>query len=293
LGFSFSAAKICLILVRIFVSDRLTGIMKDSTHILAILLAGEEHPQLREEADFQAASDAVAASSELQKKFAESKAFLDAHHVLIQIEGLPEECRARIAQMLKTEMAKNPQGKIIATNPWALSKYFAWAAALVFLLAGIAMISSNIMRQQDQAGQEIADAELTPEAAFLQFVGTMAGQGRAPLQHRNSQSTQLVYWLGEQGAPSFSAPQPLMAKATMGCAYLEGPDGKISLICFDTDSGVIHLFVTPSKTLQLEGRSSPKAMILNDRNALKWHDEKNAYLLIGHEENQQLPEVFL
>jgi len=114
-----------------------------------------------------------------------------------------------------------------------------------------------------------------------------------PLQHRDSQSNQLVSWLGEQGAPSFVAPKPLMEKETMGCAYLEGPDGKVSLICFDTDKGVVHLFVTPSETLLLQGRSDPRSMILKGRNALKWHDEENAYLLIGHEEDQELPEVFL
>jgi hypothetical protein len=114
-----------------------------------------------------------------------------------------------------------------------------------------------------------------------------------PLEHRNSQSAQLVSWLGEKGAPSFVAPKPLMEKATMGCAYLQGPDGKISLICFDTDNGVVHLFVTPSETLLLEGRSAPESMILNNRNAVKWHDEENAYLLMGHDEDQELPAVFL
>lgn len=267
--------------------------MNDTTHILAILLAAEEHPHLREEPNFQEASDAVSASPDLQIKFAESKAFLQAHPVLTQIEGLPEESRARIEDVLKAEMAKNPQGKVIFMNPWGVRKHFAWAAALVLLLAGMAMISSTIIRQQDQRGQLLADAELPPAEAFYQFVGNMAGRNRMPLQHRNSQSNQLVSWLGEQGAPSFVAPKPLLEKETMGCAYLEGPDGKISLICFDTDKGVVHLFITPSETLLLEGRSDPRSMILNGRNALKWHDEENAYLLIGHEENQELPEVFL
>lgn len=264
--------------------------MNDSTYILAWLLASEEHPHLQETPEYQAALKAVRASDDLQARLEESKRFLTSYPVLTRIEGLPAESRARIEEAIKTQMKKLPEGKIVALSPWSVRKHFAWAAILVLLLAGMSVMSSYIIQQQDHDTQ-IARS-VPPLDAFRQFTGQLA-ERRMPLQVRDTDNTRLVSWLNEQGAGSFVTPQGLIDKETMGCAYLDGPDGKIALICFKTENGVVHLFVTSSESLDLVGRSPKKPLMVNGRQAMEWHDEANAYLLLSHDKDQALPEVFL
>jgi hypothetical protein len=269
---------------------RLRNIMKDSTHILAWLLAAEEHPHLQETPEYQAAFRALQASDDLQARFEESKLFLARHPVLTRIEGLPAESRARIEAVLKTRMKKLPEGKLVTLNPWSVRKHFAWAAILVLLLAGMSVMSSYIIQHQDH-DTRIA-RHVPPQEAFYQFIGQLA-ERRMPLQVRDNDNTRLVSWLNEQGADAFVTPPGLSGKETMGCAYLDGPDGKIALICFKTENGIVHLFVTSSESLDLVGRSPGKPLLVNGRHAMEWHDEANAYLLLTHDKDQALPEVFL
>lgn len=250
---------------------------------------------MREETEYKEAARLLAESNDLQAEFAEIKAFIADHPVLTCLEGLPDESRDRIESVLRAEMNKNSTEKLPQLTPWEVRKQFAWAAILVFLLGAMAVISSFIIRQQEELDYQeyLAEAGQPPADKFYQFAGDMAGRGRMPLENRDSDSRQLVGWLADRGAEPFSAPLTLMEKETMGCAYIDGPHGKISLLCFDTEKGTVHLFVTSSKDLQLDGVSAPKATVVNDRNALKWHDEENAYFLIHHEKDRDLPEVFL
>ena len=267
--------------------------MKDPIEILAHLLAAEEHPHLREEEAFQQAEQALKSSPDLQAKFAESKAFVNAHPVLVEVKGLPVDSRERIEAVLRKALKALPEGKVVSLSPWTVRKNFAWAAILALLLAGMSVISSTIIHQQDRKEKSVTEARKYPPAdAFYDYAGQLA-EGRMPLQHRQNGSTHLISWLEDQGASSFQPPSALLQKETMGCAYLDGPNGKVSLICFNTDTGTVHLFVTSAQSLHLEGKTTPQRSMVNERQALKWHDEENAYLLMSHDKDQDLPEVFL
>lgn len=270
--------------------ERLTHKMKDTNHMLAWLLSAEEHPHLKDEAAYQEALSALEASPEMQTRLDESRAFLAAHPVLTQIEGLPTESRLRIEQALNAALKKMPEGKIITLSPWGVRKNFAWAAMLALLLAGMSVVSSHILQEKESREQLVRN--LPPLEAFRHFSGQLI-EGRLPLRVRDTDNTRLVSWLGEQGADSFEMPTGLTDRETMGCAYLDGPTGKISFICFKVDSGMVHLFITAAEDLKLKGRSDPQALQVNGRQAMEWHDEVNAYLLLNHEKDQQLPEVFL
>ncbi len=267
--------------------------MKDDIEIIAKLLSAEEHPHLRDEPDFAEAEKILSASPELQSKYAESKTFYKAHPVLTHIEGMPADCRERIEQVLRKAQEKKPEGKMVELTPWGIRKNFAWAAVLALLLAGMSVLSTNIIDQKNRKEARLAAIQdESPSDAFYHYAGELA-DGRLPLQYRENGSTQLVSWLEGQGAQPFSAPPKLLGEDTMGCAYLDGPNGKVSVICFNSDEGTVHLFVTTSASVKLKGVASPEKALVNERKAIKWHDEENAYLLIAHDKEQNLPEVFL
>lgn len=265
--------------------------MKDPIEILACLLAAEEHPHLRENADFPAAEKALQESPELRARLEESKTFFAAHPVLTRIGGLPAESRNRIEETLRQEMRA---GKQTVPGPWGIRKNFAWAAMLALLLAGMSVISSNIIEKQNRLEKaRLAEIRnLNPREAFHRFAGKLVDR-RLPLQYRENSNTQLVSWLENHGAEPFRTPAGLVNKDTMGCAYLDGPNGKVSLICFKTEKGTVHLFVTSVENLDLKVETPPRKALVNDRQALEWNDRQNAYLLITHDKGQELPEVFL
>lgn len=266
--------------------------MNDLHNLLAHLLVAEEHPHLREEPAFVEARIALEASEELQAKFSDYKAFVARHPTLVDVGGMPTETRERIAKVIAQHAPASTKGKRIELSPWEVRKQFAWAAILVLLLAGMSVISSNIIQQKDQQERRMALNSMPPQDAFREYVGRMV-QSRLPLQHRDAQSTQLVSWLREQGAVHYEPPTSLLELKGLGCGVMEGPAGKVSVICFDTEQGVAHLFVTCAKSLTLDKSSPPKRLKLHHREALQWNDEENAYLFIAHDPEQPLPEIFL
>ncbi len=266
--------------------------MNDLHNLLAHLLVAEEHPHLQEEPAFVEARNALEASEELQAAFFEYKEFLEQYPVLVELGEMPAETRERIAKVISQQASPFTTGKRIQLSPWEVRKQFAWAAILVLLLAGMSLISTQIIQQQEHQTRQVALNTMPPQDAFREYVGQMVQKGM-PLQHRNSQSTQLVSWLQEQGAGHYEPPTSLMEMKGIGCGMMDGPAGTISVICFDTEQGVAHLFVTCAKSLTLEASSPPKRLKLYHREALQWNDDSNAYLFIAHEPEQPLPEIFL
>ncbi|MGA0333401.1 MAG: hypothetical protein ACO3NW_05550, partial [Kiritimatiellia bacterium] len=191
--------------------------MKDPNDILAHLLAAEDHPHLKEESVYIEAEAALEADPALRQRFVESKAFFQQHPVITRLEGLPQESRERLEQVLRTELRKMPEGKVVTLSPWGIRKNFAWAAVLALLLAGMSVISSQVIRQQDRREKRLAAArEYPPQQLFYQYAAQLA-EGRMPLQHRENGSTRLISWLENQGAGAISAPSSLLEKETMGC----------------------------------------------------------------------------
>jgi|GEM_PF-1338791 len=267
--------------------------MKDHIDTLALLLAAEQHPHLKDQPEYREAKQKLEESASLQADFADSKAFFEVHPVLVGVDRMPTDTRARIESALRREMGEDSdRSKRPELTPWTIRTQFAWAAVLVLLLAGMAVLSTSIINQQERRQRRIARSTLPPLQAFQSFVADTVQQ-RIPLQERDPDASQLIAWLREQGASPLNVPADLANNETLGCAYFDGPHGKISLLCFGADEQVVHLFITPSRTLNLSAARSPRAFELRNRAAVQWNDTENAYLLIAHNPNTPLPERFL
>lgn len=267
----------------------------DHYDILALLLAAEEHPHLKDKPEFREARERLEASASLQAELAECRAFFQSHPALVRIAGMPDDTRERIGEALRRGMGNAPattQQLRDELSPWTVRTQFAWAAVLVLLLAGMAVMSSSIIQQAEKQEHRQIRQTMAPRDAFHSYALEMTNH-RLPLQERDPDSRHLVNWLHNQGAEGIDVPARLAERESLGCAYLEGPHGKVSLICFGTETGIVHLFVAPSRQLELREARPPKRFVLDQREALRWNDAQNAYLMLPHKPGQALPDLDL
>ena len=205
---------------------------------------------------------------------------------------MPADVRDRIARALQeARLERKPAGRVL-TGPWQIRRHFAWAAVLVLLLAGMAVMSSRILLERDLRERELALRNLPPEDAFRSVIGRMV-ERRVPLQERSREATQLVSWLGDQGVDHIRTPEALLEIPAIGCSHFDGPNGKIGVVCFDADGDVVHLFIACARSMGIEESSPPREFSLHGRPALQWNDQENVYLMIPHDLDTDLPEVFL
>jgi hypothetical protein len=266
--------------------------MNSDHDILAQCLAAQDHPHLADEPEFLQAKAALDASPELQDQLQEARRFLEAHPVLVDTTGMPADVRERISRTLREQAgASTPAGKQIL-GPWQIRRQFAWAASLVLLLAGMAVLSSSLMDRQYERNRQIALQLMRPQDAFRSEIGHLVNR-RLNLQERSDSATQLVSWLGERGMENIHAPTALMENPTLGCAQFDAPFGKIGVVCFDVNGEVVHLFVACARAMGLKEVRSPEKFNLQGREAMQWSDQENLYLLIPHEADAALPEIFL
>jgi hypothetical protein len=266
--------------------------MKDLYDILAVLLAADEHPHMKDEPAYQEAKAKLDASDEVQTAYEEARMFFEKHPVLVGIGPMPVDVRKRIGKTLeKHASVVSPRVKM-NLSPWTIRTQFAWAAALVLLLAGMAVVSSRVANRQVRQKQMMAYQAQPPADAFRSFAGSLVS-ATLPLQEMDTDTTQLVSWLESRGSPPLQIPNALAGKEGIGCAYLDGPDGKISLVCLKVENQILHLFITDAASLELSGSTPPRQLLIHDRKALQWNDAQNAFLLMTHEPGEELPEMFL
>jgi hypothetical protein len=259
---------------------------------VAVLLAADDYPHLREEAEYQQAKAQLDASPELQRAYEEARSFHSHHPALVGIGPMPNDVRERILVALEKNAPLLDTPVHISLSPWTIRTQFAWAALLVLLLAAMAMLSSSVSsRQQKQRQQMVYNAQ-PPADAFRSFAGNLLSSS-VPLQQMNTDTTQLVSWLADQNKEPIPLPPSLRNTEGIGCAYLDGPNGKISLVCLKVEGQILHLFITDSASLQLANARDPQPMRISGRNAIQWHDPEHAYLLLTHEPGDNLPEMFL
>jgi len=264
----------------------------DACNLIARLLAADNHPQLKEEPAYIEAKEKVEASEELTKLYEENKRFFERHPVLVDVEGLPDDARKRIEAALKKPVRTYAKTQSPIPGPWEVRRQFAWAAVLVLLLAGMSVISSHIIQRENQTRQTLAQAGLAPADAFRQFVGHYV-ENPQPHSHVSDDTIQLVSWLNDHGAGVRPPPESLMRLDGRGCGIMEGPKGRVSVICFDSETGKVHLFMACAKSLSLDKQPEPEQIQLHNREAMQWNDGENVYLLISSETGQPLPEIFL
>lgn len=266
--------------------------MKDPNNILAHLLAAEEHPPLKEAPEFQKAQAALDADPALQSAFEEAKQFHEQHPVLIRTDKMPADVRRRIERALEKSSPLSATQLTMELSPWTVHTQFAWAALLVLLLAGMAVLSSIVLDQQRAQDQFIAYTNQPPQDAFRSYIGQTV-ENLPVLDMRTKDTTKMVSWLHEHGSATASAPEVLMNEKGIGCANLTGPHGNVSLLCFRVDGDIVHLFITENESIDVTEVQPAVKMKLQQREAMQWNDEAHTYLLITHDERQALPEVFL
>jgi hypothetical protein len=267
--------------------------MNDSEDILARLLAADEHPLLREEPDVQEAQRLLDADTDLQAQLEEARSFFAKHPALVRIGDMPLDTRKRIEKALEKHSSMISNKATIELSPWTIRTQFAWAAMLVLLLAGMAVLSSTIANRQQNTRQQITYQSQPPADAFRSFAGNLVSD-TLPLQKFDEDTTVLVNWLKQNSRATLAVPEKIVStRKGIGCATLNGPNGKVSLLCFKIDNQLVHLFITESGNLNLNTPTQPQSMLINHRQAMQWNDAENAYLLISHEPDESLPEVFL
>jgi hypothetical protein len=261
--------------------------MNDPLDTLARLLAAEDHPHLADDPEVAASRRDLEASPELQAALDEARAFSLRHPRLIDLGGMPPDTRARISAVLREHCP--PQKKVVPLHPWSVRRQFAWAAALVLLLAGMSVISSKIIQNQEGPAPIIASS---PVDVFHAFVAQNIRNGTLP-QHQGAEMNQLVSWVQAQGSGTFSLPPSLLNTSGIGCSKLRGPGGDVFLLCFKTDTQTLHLFSTCAKRLEMPPSARPSRFRIEGRETREWSDGNNVYLLITHDPGTTMPEMML
>jgi len=257
--------------------------MNEPNDILAWLLAAEEHPHLRQEVEYLHAEEALHASPELRRALEEARIFAQKHPRLLGFGTMPGDVRLRIAYRLKEAVRENSPPVL---HPWSVRRQFAWAALLVLFLGGMSLLSTTWL-EMNHASEQIAERKtaIPPPRRmddFYHFVSQVTREA-PPIQHEGTQMVQLVSWLGEQDGITPDMGTFLRDLKGMGCAVLEGPHGKVSMLCVDMQGNRYNLFIGCAKSLRREPASARRFQLEN-REVLEWVDEHNAFLLI--------PEIF-
>lgn len=267
--------------------------MNDRLDILAWLLAAEEHPQLKQEVKYLHAEEALHASEDLQMAFEEAKAFSEKHPRLIGFDALPGDARLRIAYHLKQAQK---EARPVVLHPWSVRRQFAWAAVLVLFLGGLSMLSTTLVEKAYPPpppvvarGPEAPPARRMDE--FYRFVSHVVQEG-APIQHQGHQIPELVDWLRQNDGFGPELPQALLAQRGMGCSVIQGPHGKVSLVCVDVNGQRMNLFIGCARSLRREP-AEPRRIVLENREVLEWVDEYNTYILVNEDPNGSMPEFLL
>lgn len=256
--------------------------------MLARLLAADEHPHLAEEVGFAECARALEESPGLRAALAEEREHVAKYPRLIGLGGMPEDVRKRIEGALRAEYAR--MGREVPLHPWSVRRQFAWAAALVCLLAGMSLISTRIIQSQQPPLPYIARR---PVDLFHAFVAEAARSGVA-LQRESEDTAQLVGWLAEQGGGGGAFPEGLLQRTGIGCARIQGPAGAVDILCYRQDGRILHLFAGCAKYLQMPATPQPVKLRIEGRQAVEWSDGSNVFLLITHEPGEELPtDVFL
>lgn len=265
--------------------------MKATHDILAVLLAADDYPPLLEEETYREAKARLDASPDLRKEYEEARTFNQRHPALVDVGDMPDATRERIAKELERHSSLLSRGVHVDLSPWTVRAQFAWAAVLVLLLAGMAVLTSQLANRHAGQRRMAQYRNQPPEDAFRSFVGQVA---QSPsLQKFDSNNRELVSWLETQTSSSLNVPEKFRDQEGIGCAYLNGPNGTVSLLCMNIEDQTVHLFMANASDMGLTSPHAPERMTIHSRDALQWNDEEHVYMLMTHYADEKLPEMFL
>lgn len=276
--------------------------MKLSDESLAWLLAAEEHPHLKNEDGYLAAKQHLENPPELSGRFEEAKHFAQMHPLLFGFEPMPGDVRDRIARAIEAAAPRNASAArlrqtTVSPSAWSTRQQLAWAAVLILFLGALSVFSSKLIEQRSPYARtypagtiQLADAS-APLPDFHRFVKHSLTSA-TPFQHQSRETVQLIQWLEENEGFSARIPEAITQAPGMGCALLESPHGKVSMICVDIEGQKLKLYIACSRALQVEPRPAVP-LNLDGHEALEWSNEKHLFLLIQSRPETPMPEMML
>lgn len=162
---------------------------------------------------------------------------------------------------------------------WRSPAWLMIAAACVVLTLTLALLSFR-----PSSKPQFAD--------FRSYVGVIAGDKAGHLGLMSKDLAAVRHWLNSHDAPDdFMVPAGLNGLPSMGCRVLDWSGSKVSFVCFELGNRrMVHLFVADRGVMRgCPGDGSVEVVTLNNGiTTLSWSDDQRAYVLAGHENEQQL-----
>ena len=262
----------------------------DDPEIAAALAAAEEDDALRAFREEEAAFDR-AFSAKL--KAATPPADLK-ERILVAAANQVVKAKAEAAAPTASTVSTGGGGAEVIQFPWWKNPAVWSIAACFVVLFGISVL---LPKQQDRdvarAAQLLADEgnELDSLVALaVQRTTSLGG-----LDFRSRDYTKVENYLQQKDKPLpvlfEGLQQQLASKNSIGCATLQFEDGSVSMICFEDDGRVFHLFVADrTKMSNCSDCPKPELRQVADRKAATWTHGDRAYVLtVGDGMDDPLP----
>lgn len=263
----------------------------DDPEIAAALAAAEEDDALRAFREEEAAFD---------------RAFSDKLKAATPPADLKERILAAAANQAFKDKAQastpTPTANTASTGGGAEVIHFPWwqnpavwsIAACFVVLFGISVL---LPKQQDgevvRAAQQLADEGNDLDGLVALAVQRTMNVGS--LDFRSRDYTKVESFLTQKGKPLpmlvEGLQQEFAAMKSIGCATMQFQDGSVSMVCFENDGKVFHLFVADrTKMSKCSDCPKPELRQVADRKAATWTDARRAYVLtVGNGAEDPLP----
>ena len=173
---------------------------------------------------------------------------------------------------------------------WAANKWLGLAAAMVVILA-----VGSLMRWAPQPGTASNRVAAAHTPALLSYL-TDHYTAFSGFDKNSNDAATLVSYLDTQGAPHpkmTDLPKYLNGAPTMGCLQTSFYGESISMICFYTEKGMVHLYTADPVALDAEMRTQmPFYHSDRNRNYRVWEDEGRLFMLANEGKKEVLRDVF-
>lgn len=253
-------------------------------------------------------SDALAlleTDSELQAWHAAEVEFDRMFQEKVQAIQPPAHLKASILAGMRATAQHSPEP--VATEPmvaqpdttqrsfWNANNLLAAAAVIAVLL-----VAGNLMNFAPASSDEVADSTL---ASNVQAEGIFAHltdhfeQEFNQFDKRDRDLGALVAYLDQHNAPlpvAASLPGSLSDDQTMGCVKTTFNGHSVSMICFSTDQGPVHLYTTDMAALPA-GEASELPEFFTDRSRRfyrTWEEDGKLHILANEKSEDVLKNLF-
>jgi hypothetical protein len=257
----------------------------DKFDAIALVLASEKEPTLKEQPDFAEAHAMIDADPAMTAWLESEQAFYWKQEDLLQGFSMPEDARKRIQENFETVLLE--EGELIECPSFGRN-LLTLAAAVLILFAGAGTLLKLSDNQQRQS--LIANSSIQNFDTYRELSSRMVAQGLS-LDFQTNDINKAVEYLKKLDAPvQAGLDGDLLGLPAMGCAIFQVGDARVSLICMRTPAQeVVHLFAAPRNTLkQVKATEFTQIKIFNGRETRAWQDTENAYVLVAHNIGQRL-----